>query len=205
MSNSVIYSDTEALVDAMPDLAAAYDEAGVEAWTVWVPEGDARATEALAAAGHALDAVPRAMGAELGALERPDLGELDWFLGCDLATVARVNDEAYGYGEDGFMPVISTLPPGEVHAYGVNVDGETAAVLIAIDAGEDAEIAWVATDEAARGRGLATALHDAGALGRARARPDDGDPAGNAGSAPRSTSASASATWARSRCGSGAR
>jgi GNAT superfamily N-acetyltransferase len=154
----VIYADTDALVGALPDLAAAYESAGVEAWTVWVPQGDARAAEAIEAAGHVLDAVPRAMGVELGAVEPPDLGELDWFPGCDLATVARVNDEAYGYGEDGFMPVISTLPPGEVHAYGVNVDGETSAVLIAIDAGEDVEIAWVATDEAVRGRGLATAL-----------------------------------------------
>ncbi len=40
----------------------------------------------------------------------------------------------------------------------MNVDGETAAVMIAIDAGDDTEIAWVATNEAARGRGLATAL-----------------------------------------------
>lgn len=158
VSNSVIYSDAEALAAALGELAAAYEEAGVEAWTVWVPEGDADAIEALERAGHVLDAEPRAMGAELDSIERPELGELDWFRGCDLATVARINDDAYGYGDEGFAPVIRALPAAEVHAYGANVDGETAAVTIAIDAGEDTEIAWVATTEAARGRGLATAL-----------------------------------------------
>jgi ribosomal protein S18 acetylase RimI-like enzyme len=158
VSNSVIYSDADALAGALDELAAAYEEAGVEAWTVWVPEGDTRAAEALADAGHVLDAVPRAMGAELAAVREPDVGELDWFRGCDLGTVGAINDDAYGYGADGFAPVISALAADEVHAYGANVDGETAAVMLAIDAGDDVEIAWVATREAARGRGLATAL-----------------------------------------------
>jgi GNAT superfamily N-acetyltransferase len=158
VSNSVIYSDPGVLADSLDELASAYDGAGVEAWTVWVPEGDAVASEALEEAGHVLDAEPRAMGAELEAIERPDLGELEWSRDCDLATVARINDDAYGYGDEGFGPVISTLPVDEVHAYGANVDGETAAVMITIDAGDDTEIAWVATNEAARGRGLATAL-----------------------------------------------
>jgi GNAT superfamily N-acetyltransferase len=143
---------------ALDELAAAYDEAGVEAWTVWVPEADAGAAAALADAGHVLDAEPRAMGAELAAIERPDLGELDWFRDCDLETVGRVNDAAYGFGEDGLMPIIATMPPDRVHTYGANVDGETAAVMMTIDSGDDAEVAWVATEEAARGRGLATAL-----------------------------------------------
>ena len=158
VSNSVVYSDPEALVAALPDLAAAYDEAGVEAWTVWVPEEDQVAIAALQEAGHVLDAVPRAMGMELGGVERPDHGGLEWHRGCEPATVARVNDDAYGYGEDGFAPVIGALPPGEVHAYGATVDGDVAGVMIAIDSGDDTEIAWVATNEAARGRGIATAL-----------------------------------------------
>jgi len=158
VSNSVIYSDADALARALDELAAAYDEAGVEAWTVWVPEGETEAAAALADAGHALDAEPRAMGAELDGLERPDLGDVDWFRGCDLETVGRVNDSAYGYGPHGFSPIISTLPPTEVHPYGARVDGKTVAVMLAIDGAGDTEIAWVATDEAARGRGLATAL-----------------------------------------------
>ncbi len=98
----MIYSDPDALAASLDELASAYDEAGVDAWTVWVPEGDAVAIEALERAGHVLDAEPRAMGAELDEIERPDLGELEWFRDCDLATVARINDDAYGYGDDGF-------------------------------------------------------------------------------------------------------
>jgi GNAT superfamily N-acetyltransferase len=158
VSNSVIYSDSAALADSLEELAAAYDDAGVEAWTVWVPEDDAEAAAALEGAGHAFDASPRAMGIELDSFERPDLGELDWTGECDLATAGRINDDAYGYGDDGFTPVIAALPGDQVHAYGAGVDGETAAVVLAIDAGDDTEIAWVATNEAARGRGLSSAL-----------------------------------------------
>jgi GNAT superfamily N-acetyltransferase len=158
VSNSVIPADAGALAGALGELADAYDEAGVEAWTVWVPEGDDRARRTLEDAGHVLDAVPRAMGADLQSVERPDLSRLGWSRDCDLATVGRVNDAAYGYGEDGFGPVISTLPPDRVHAYGAAVDGETVSVMLAFDAGDDVEIAWVATLEAARGRGLASAL-----------------------------------------------
>jgi GNAT superfamily N-acetyltransferase len=159
VSNSVLYSDADALAASLDELEAAYEEAGVEAWTVWVPEDDTGAATALERAGHVLDASPRGMGAELGAVERPDMGELDWFRDCDLEVVARINDDAYGYDPgEGFTPVIAGLPSERVHSYGANVDGETAAVLLTIDAGEDTEIAWVATNEAARGRGLSTAL-----------------------------------------------
>ena len=156
--NSVVYSDREALLGSLDALAGAYDEAGVRAWTVWVPEEDAATARALEEAGHALDAQPRAMGMSLEQAERPDMGELDWARGCDLVTIGRVNDAAYGYRDGSLERVIGALPPERVHAYGARVDGETAAVMMTIDAGDDTEIAWVATSEAARGRGLATAL-----------------------------------------------
>ncbi len=38
--NSVAYRDADSLAAALDELAAEYDEAGVEAWTVWVPEDD---------------------------------------------------------------------------------------------------------------------------------------------------------------------
>jgi ribosomal protein S18 acetylase RimI-like enzyme len=158
VANSVLYSDTAALEAALGDLAAAYDEAGVEAWTVWVPEGDEAAAAVLAEAGHVLDGVPRAMGAELHSVERPSDHGADLSAGCDLAAVGRVNDAAYGFGADGVGPVISTLPPDQVHAYGARADGDTVAVMIAVDSAENTEIAWVATLPEARGRGLATAL-----------------------------------------------
>jgi GNAT superfamily N-acetyltransferase len=156
--NSVIYSDREALLASLEELARAYEEAGVAAWTVWVPEADAEAASALAEAGHAFDAEPRAMGIELSSVTEPDLSALEWTRDCDLVTVGRINDAAYGYDDGGFETVIGSLPADRVHAYAAHVDGEPAAVMMTIDAGDDTEVAWVATTEAARGRGLATAL-----------------------------------------------
>src|ERR671914_99685 len=71
--NAVIYDEADALLAALDEIAAAYDEAGIEAWTVWVPEGEAKVAEALAAAGHKLDANPEAMARPLDGVERPDL------------------------------------------------------------------------------------------------------------------------------------
>lgn len=158
VTNSVFYSDGSALLGALDDLAAAYEEAGVLAWTVWVPERDEEVAAGLAAAGHVLDAEPRAMGMELERAEAPDMSGIDWQRDCDLVAAGRINDDAYGYTDRGLESVISAMPPDRVHSYGASVDGEIAAVLMTIDCGDDTEVAWVATNEAARGRGLATAL-----------------------------------------------
>jgi hypothetical protein len=56
--NAVVYLDPAAVTRALEDLARAYDDAGVIAWTVWVGAGDRDVADALAAAGHVLD-VPR--------------------------------------------------------------------------------------------------------------------------------------------------
>ena len=71
LPNSVLYESEDALVAALPALAEAYDEAGILAWTVWVPEHHERARALLADAGHELDATPTAMIAELRDVERP--------------------------------------------------------------------------------------------------------------------------------------
>src|SRR6187200_2509309 len=59
--NGVVYERVEALEANLEEIAAAYEAAGVRAWTVWVPEADKRAVELLESAGHVLDASPRAM------------------------------------------------------------------------------------------------------------------------------------------------
>src|SRR2546423_1508058 len=59
--NSVVYLDPDALAAARDKLASAYAEAGCS-WTVWVPEQDRGTIRMLEAAGHTLDAQPRAMG-----------------------------------------------------------------------------------------------------------------------------------------------
>ena len=45
--NCVVYDDAPALKARLGSVAATYDEAGIEAWTVWVPAADG---EAIAAA-----------------------------------------------------------------------------------------------------------------------------------------------------------
>src|SRR2546430_14905524 len=61
--NCVVYEDVDALGTALDQLAAAYDEAGVNAWTVWAPEGDAPAQELPSSGGHVVHARPVAQAA----------------------------------------------------------------------------------------------------------------------------------------------
>ena len=56
---------------AIDELAAAYADAGVRAWTVWVPDYDRRSAEMLAERGHVLDGAPRTMGLDLDDLRPP--------------------------------------------------------------------------------------------------------------------------------------
>ncbi|MCD6015804.1 MAG: family N-acetyltransferase, partial [Solirubrobacterales bacterium] len=91
IANSVNYSDAGALSGSLDRLAAAYDEAGVNAWTVWTPEFDREAIAVLEAAGHAFDGRPMAMVLELERFEPPDLGGLDYDEGGDMPTLGEVN------------------------------------------------------------------------------------------------------------------
>jgi GNAT superfamily N-acetyltransferase len=154
--NSVIYLDPEALADAYQELAAVYAQAGC-AWTVWAPEGDTATTGLLEGAGHTLDAQPRAMGLELAGVEEPDLSGLDWSDGGEVKEMTALNDGAYGYPIGTWRRGIGPEPEG-MRIYLARVDGEPAATVGAIDAGDDCSIWCVATAESARGRGLCTAL-----------------------------------------------
>src|SRR3954447_22002798 len=99
--NSVGYRDAEALQATLDELAAAYDEAGVRAWTVWVPEDDREAAALLEASGSRLDAEPVAMVVDLAALGEPG-DELDWDGEAPTQVMARINDLAYGWPEGTF-------------------------------------------------------------------------------------------------------
>jgi GNAT superfamily N-acetyltransferase len=176
--NSVSYTDSGALADSLERLAAAHDEAGVNAWTVWTPEFDREAIAALEAAGHAFDGRPLAMVLELEQFEPPDLGGLDYDEGGDMPTLGEINDAAYGFAAGEGMAALFAEHPEEIHVriYRARLDGETACVLATIDhdalegaAGDDCGIYFVATREGARGRGLATRLMS-GALVEARGR-----------------------------------
>ena len=157
--NSVGYRDAEALGAALEDLAAAYGDAGVCAWTVWVPEDDRAAADLLDAAGHGLDATPMAMLAHLAHLPDPDPSELDWDAAADPQLVALINDRAYAWPEGTFGGAMERF--GDIDGlrlYQARVDGVPACVLGTYDNGDDCEIYFVATLSEHRGKGLARRL-----------------------------------------------
>src|SRR4051812_17457985 len=99
IANSVLYRGEDDLERALPELARAYEGAGILAWTVWVPHYHERAKRALAEAGHVLDADPEAMIASLDEVEPPRPDDPDPDPEPRREDVARVNDRAYGWGD----------------------------------------------------------------------------------------------------------
>jgi GNAT superfamily N-acetyltransferase len=157
--NSVVYRDTESLRSAIDDLARTYEEAGVLAWTVWVPETERDAAAALEAAGHVLDGRPTAMLLDLAGLPEPERDDLDWDAAASPADVGRVNDLAYGLRVGSFGGALTRLPPDlPLRLYQARVEGEPACVLGTLDDGDDCGVYLVATLSDHRGRGLARRL-----------------------------------------------
>ena len=157
LPNSVIYESQEALIAALPELRAHYEEASVEAWTVWTPEEDADAIAAMRDAGHSLDADPAAMTLELSELGEPP--EIDYRTGDDLLpVVGDINDRSYPVDGAPFTRMMSGQPPGVTSNYVADVDGEPAACLQILPVEGDACVLLVATVPEARGQGLAARL-----------------------------------------------
>jgi ribosomal protein S18 acetylase RimI-like enzyme len=157
VANSVIYETEDALAAALPELARAYDHAGVVAWTVWVPRHHERARELLGANGHLLDADPAAMIAPADEIEPPRPGDPEPDPHPRREDLGRVNDLAYGTG-DAFQRLMGTGAADPEHVYVARVDGEAAATVVTSHHGGDCAIWWVATVPEARGRGLAPGL-----------------------------------------------
>ena len=156
--NSVGYESPEALAASLDVLTRAYENAQVDAWTVWVPETDTGSAELLRSAGHLLDARPEAMLLDLTELGEPDSGDLDWRLGGSLDDLASVNDAAYGYAPGTFGRALGDTPADALRRYEARLDGNTASVLGTLDHGGDCDVLWVATLPEAQGRGLAKRL-----------------------------------------------
>ncbi|HKG35478.1 MAG TPA: GNAT family N-acetyltransferase [Solirubrobacterales bacterium] len=154
--NSVAYTDPAELIRVREDLAAFYGELG-SAWTVWAPEGDMEVGRALEDAGHVLDAAPRAMGRSLDGVEEPDLTGIDWTPEGAMEPACLINDHAYGIPEGTWIKG-NGREPENYRTYLAELDGEPAATVATVRAGDDCVIWSVATERAARGRGLATAL-----------------------------------------------
>jgi ribosomal protein S18 acetylase RimI-like enzyme len=163
--NSVLYEDPGRLIASIDKLAGVYADAAVEAWTVWVPEEDEAVAAALEAAGHKLDATPRAMGMPLGGLNPPDPDpELEIRERHDFELVSMLNEIAYGFAPGDFPPIEGEHPTLRTY-FGV-LEGETVGCAGAFAHGSDCEIVYVAVLPEGRGRGVskrltAKALEDA--------------------------------------------
>lgn len=155
--NCVLYTDARLLGEALDSIARGYEEAGVRAWTIWVPEHDTEAQGLLARAGHVLDGKPAAMVRDLEGIE-PPRRELT-LVEPVMRDAMRINDRAYGF--DGhFERAFPELPPEPAHVYvAAGDDGAPASTVISYET-DDGEcgIYLVATLPEAQGRGLAGAL-----------------------------------------------
>ena len=169
--NSVVAEDASALAAVYDELAQAYRDAGVEAWTIWIHEGDQESQGFLEGKGHAFDGSPVAMALELSEWKAEDLGDLDWDAAAGYDELGRLNDLAYGYEAQTGMSNALLAPASElpIRLYRARSDGEVACVLGTLDVGDDAGILFVATPPEMRGRRLASRLLTA-ALIEARER-----------------------------------
>lgn len=158
LPNGVLYRDPAALTDAVLDeLQAAYDAAGVRAWTVWVRPGDDALAERLAARGHVHDAQPMLMAAGLDELDLASRMDLDLDPAPTWAVVAALNDAAYG--TDGEMAaMLAGIDDPASRLWVARLDGEPAGCVVVRPHAGDAEAFWVAVRPEARGRGLAGEL-----------------------------------------------
>jgi GNAT superfamily N-acetyltransferase len=159
VANSVVYADDTALLDSLERLAGFYEEAAIEAWTVWVPEFETETIAALEAAGHAFDGSPAAMVLELEGWEPPELGDLDWDDRAEPGVAGRLNDLAYGLKpENGLARALQTRPE-PYRLYQARIEGEPVCVVGTIDhGGEDLGFYFVATHPDHQGKGLTTRL-----------------------------------------------
>lgn len=155
--NSVFYEDAERLLEGLDEIAAAYDGAGVKAWTVWVPEADRAAARGLHQAGHRLDATPRAMAMPIADLISPvPDAELEIREEPDYELVSRMNEVAYGFAPGDF-PVIEGEPE-EMRVYIGYLDGDPVGCAGAFAHDEDCELIYVAVLPEGRGRGVSRRL-----------------------------------------------
>jgi ribosomal protein S18 acetylase RimI-like enzyme len=155
--NSVLYEDPESLIASIDELDEVYAAEGVEAWTVWVPEVDVSVAQALEAAGHRLDANPRAMAMPIGGLRAPDPDpELEIREEPDFELVSSLNEVAYGFAPGEFPVMQGDL--SALRTYLGSIDGETVACAGAFTHGSDCEIVYVAVLPEGRGRGISSRL-----------------------------------------------
>jgi GNAT superfamily N-acetyltransferase len=153
-------SERATAVDAM---AAVYGSAGVDRYAAWVHESDEGMRDELSRRGYTIDEATRAMGMSLDArsVRAPEveLEPLDW-------------PDYLAYLETTGVPagLLGGADPMSFHLLAARRGGKTVATSLAFDHDFDCGVFNVSTLEAARRRGLGTALtarlvHDGAARG----------------------------------------
>ena len=150
--NAAVALDADKAVQHIQELARLYGQARVRRWGVWLDGNASLAAQALAKAGLTVTAASPGMGANLDELridgDAPEPA--------DLATVGRVNDQAYGNFDGRLERTLTPLPNGVLKAYRVDHEGVPAAVALALHHDADCGVSFVATIPHARRQGLAT-------------------------------------------------
>jgi GNAT superfamily N-acetyltransferase len=167
LPNSVTYLDPAAVIAHYDELAAAYDRAGVRAWTVWVHPGDDELVAELEQRGHALDGTPAVMGAEIAELDLEQRVALDLDPDPSWAVSGALNDAAYGLPPGALGVMLVDLTPEQMPLYVARLDGVPVACAGFVVEGGDCAAEFVATLPEARGHGLGGELMREG-LRRAR-------------------------------------
>jgi GNAT superfamily N-acetyltransferase len=158
-ANAVVYKRTSALVAALDELAATYDEAGVDAWIVWVPAADGDARKLLKRAGYRLHPNFTAMARELRRFQRPvNIALENWTAAGDPAVMAAIADPDGWLLGPAFTRAFYSLPQGSARIYLGSLDGEPASCLMTRDEDGNCAVDLVATLPEARGQGLASSL-----------------------------------------------
>jgi ribosomal protein S18 acetylase RimI-like enzyme len=157
LPNSVVYESEDRLVAVLDELARAYDDAGVRAWTVWTPNFHDRARAALEQAGHVLDASPEGMLLALDQVEPPREDDPLPDPNPSSTDLGAINDSAYGVANR-FTLMMGDAPLDPAAGYIARVDGKPAASVVTNDHEGDCSVWWVAVTPEARGRGLAAGL-----------------------------------------------
>lgn len=160
MFNWVVPDDASALTAAYEHVTRAYGDAGVRAFTVWVPASDLESVALLSDRGHVLDSKSSAMAAPMDAITLEEPGDLEWSETRDLALVAGLNDRAYGFPPPAFSEALTRWPaePGW-RGFLARLNGHAVACAMTFEAPSgDCGVTGVASLPEARGRRLATRL-----------------------------------------------
>ena len=152
--NACVYEWAADLRAALPELARAYEAAGVRKWAAWAHESDSEATAALQEYGMVLDSEPASMGRPLapgdfepdGGIERTE----------DLAAFDRIEALAWDFP----VGVFAEAMPNTLQEFNCYLaregNGTPAAIVGTLHHRGDCGVTLVATTPEARGQGLAT-------------------------------------------------